>query len=162
MYQSDWPYGMNIFKKCYNFDNIFIFLSKGIERERERERERFFRNKWCENTYHGLKEKQRASSFSRPVAIMGLNGWKKAQCSFQSSYHYFPCYHLCFFHLDWWWNRPTWVLISKLWVCNIKELEMSNWKKKWDNDSQIEFIRAKHKAPNYKILLCIGKTYWST
>ena len=27
---------MNIFKKCYNFDNNFIFLSKGIERERER------------------------------------------------------------------------------------------------------------------------------
>ena len=67
---------MNIFKKCYNFDNIFIFLSKGRERERERERERvfFFRNKWFENTYHGLKEKQRASRFSRPVAIMGLNG----------------------------------------------------------------------------------------
>ena len=117
------PNRMNIFKKCYNFDNNFIFLSEGRERERERER-MFFRNKWFENTYHGLKEIQRASRFNRPVAIMGLNGWKKAQCSFQSSYHCFLCYHLCFFHLDWWWNRPTWVLLSKLRVCNIKELEI--------------------------------------
>ena len=62
---------MNIFKKYYNFDNNFIFLSKGIERERER---MFFRNKWFENTYHGLKEIQRPSRFNWPVAIMGLNG----------------------------------------------------------------------------------------
>ena len=106
----EWNY---IFKKCNSFENIFISLEKGKTKENG-----------VKNTYYGLQEKQGPSRFSRPVAIMGLNGGIKAQCSSQSSYHCFLCYHLCFFHFHWWWNWPTWVLLSKLRVCNIKGLEI--------------------------------------
>ena len=85
---------------------IFLFL-----RKREKTKEN-----GVKNTYYGLQEKQGPSRFSRPVAIMGLNGGIKVQCSSQSSYHCFLCYHLCFFHFHWWWNWATWVLLSKLCV----------------------------------------------
>ena len=160
MYQSDWPYGMNIFKKCYNFDNIFIFLSKGRERETERERDYVFLETngvkirtmgWRKNkgpadsagqwpSWAWMDEKKLSALFR--VVITASSVITSVSFTWTSGGigpHEFS-FLSCEFH--------------------IKELETCPSEKNETNNSHIEFIRVKHKALIYDMFL-IFPIYWS-
>ena len=153
MNQSDWPYGMNIFKKCYNFDNIFIFLSKRRERERERERENVFleTNGLKIHTMGWRKNKGPADSAGQWPSWAWMDE-KKLSALFRVVITAFSVISSVSFTWTGGGIGPHGFSFLSCEFPYQRVRDMSKWKK-WDNNSHIEYIWVKHKALVYDMFL---------